>query len=431
MAPVLPAGAQVLFLHTNYPAQFRFLVKGFHARGWQVSFASHTCRNHPLAGIRHIPLRSPAVKGSKLDLLEARSLLAFQDLLQAKRTGLQPNLIYCHTGWGLGSFLRELFPRARVIAYSEWWFDFNAADFRFDPQNAHVRHDLDTRLKMMLRNQGFAYELLRSDAVVAPTRWQRRQLPPGLRPGCRVIFDGIDPEMFCPGPAEFPAESPLAALPADTPLLTYATRGLEPYRGFPEFARAALALLRAEPRWHVAIAGKDAPSYYAGRSSPPGFGARALEAYKAAGVADRVHHLGTLPLPRYRDLLRRSTLHCYFTRPFVLSWSLLESALCGCRLFVSNTPPVQEFLSGDPGTTLVDHCGPELDSQLIRAAREATGPTAGSPAERLACRGALLRQVAAPLCLERHLALAAEVLAGEVSAGEEPVPLPRAQVLAG
>lgn len=428
LASDLPTSGSVLFIHTNYPAQFRFLVKEYLARGWSVAFASHTCKHPPLKAMRHIPLQQgpKTLQASKLDKIEANSLQAFADLLKAKRQGLKPDLIYCHSGWGLGSFLKDLFPRARLIAYSEWWFDFHAEDFRFDPGHSEIRHDLQSRLRMLLRNQGFALELIQADAIVAPTEWQRSQLQAKLRQNCQVIFDGIDSRMFRPESPTIAAGSPLAMLPPEAPLLTYATRGLEPYRGFPEFAEAALRLLQERGCWHVAIAGKDQPSYF--RSGPKGgYGAMAMARFEEAGVADRVHLLGRLPLGTYTQLLQRSDLHCYFTRPYVLSWSLLEAALCGCRLFSSDVAPVREFLSGDRGSQLVDHTGAELPAELIQesdaALTEADSQNQGDSSNlkqdervnlakrRLTGRGEILKRVERRRCVTRHLALAAALLA--------------------
>ena len=31
-----------------------------------------------------------------------------------------------------------------------------------------------------------------------------------------------------------------------------------------------------------------------------------------------------MPYEHYKQLLQRSNLHCYFTRPYVTSWSLLK-----------------------------------------------------------------------------------------------------------
>ena len=414
----LPTTGTVLFVHTNYPAQFRFLVKDYVARGWIVAFASHTCKNTPLAKVRHIPLKRGKTKipESKLEKNEAASLQAFSELLKAKRDGLYPDLIYCHSGWGLGQFLKDLFPRAKLIAYSEWWFNFNGEDFSFDPGNPQVAHDLSSRLRMMLRNQGFALELLRADAIVAPTQWQRQQLVGPFRKRCQVIFDGIDPSMFAPGrPSRLPSTA-LAHLADNTPLLTYATRGLEPYRGFPEFAAAALQLLKEKADWHVAIAGKDTPAYY-NATRGMRYGEAAMRAFEDAGVASRVHMLGRLPLTTYRDLLLRSDLHCYFTRPYVLSWSVLEAALCGCQLLSSDVAPVREFLANDQGTTLVDHTSRVLADQLIactNSINQATLTAEGrlqAARERLLDRNVLMHTVSRSVCMERHSKLAQSVLA--------------------
>ena len=53
---------QVLFVHTNYPAQFRFLVKAFLALDWEVWFASHTYKHPPLPGIKCIKLEKSIKK---------------------------------------------------------------------------------------------------------------------------------------------------------------------------------------------------------------------------------------------------------------------------------------------------------------------------------------------------------------------------------
>ena len=169
---------QVLFVHTNYPAQFRFLVKAFIALGWEVWFASHTYKHPPLPEVKCIQLDMSIKKGSKLDQYQRTSLLAFQDLLSAKRSkNLRPTYTYVHTGWGLGQFIKDLFPQTTMIAYSEWWFNLNAADFNFDINNSEVNHTQQSKLQMILRNQSFALELQQADFIISPTEWQKCQLP--------------------------------------------------------------------------------------------------------------------------------------------------------------------------------------------------------------------------------------------------------------
>jgi len=395
---------QVLFVHTNYPAQFRFLVKAYLSLGWEVWFASHTYKHPPLPQIKCIKLEKSGKKGSKLDQSQRTSLLAFHNLLSAKRShDLRPLFTYVHTGWGLGQFIKDLFPKTTMIAYSEWWFNLNAQDFYYDPNNEDVVHSQHSKLQMVLRNQSFALELQQADFIVSPTEWQKSQLPKLFRARCNVIFDGIDTDMFSPASEDIQLTAFNDYFEIQKPILTYATRGLEPYRGFPEFARAAENLLLNDPDWHVAIAGADKVNYHQSlKSSNVSYGVKAKQRFEELGLGDRVHFLGTLPLKKYRNLLQRSNLHCYFTRPYVLSWSLLESALTGCKLFTSNTQPVKEFLDSDPGSFLVDHTSPKLGDILYEHACNSKVKICHEDIKRRQCRDKIVNFASMSKCIKRH-----------------------------
>tara|TARA_B100000674_G_C37881848_1_gene934703 strand:+ start:30 stop:1259 length:1230 start_codon:yes stop_codon:yes gene_type:complete len=403
---------QVLFIHTNYPAQFRYLVKAYLSKGWDVWFASHTQKHPPLPEINIIQLEKPNVKKSKLESQQHTSLLTFEALLSAKRhQGLNPILTYVHTGWSLGQFTKDLFPKTIMIAYSEWWFNLNSSDFHYDPDNIYIHHTQKSRLEMTLRNQAYALELQQADSIVSPTEWQKKQLPKLFRERCSVIFDGIDSGMFSPLSPTSQIESPFSDIPPDKPLLTYATRGLEPYRGFPEFAEAIKVLLRNQPDWHIAIAGQDKVNYYHGSNYPKrGYASQIFKQLEKDGFGSRVHLLGPLSLKKYRDLLRRSDLHCYFTRPYVLSWSLIESALTGCRLFCSNTEPVLEFLENDLGSLLTDHTSPDLGETLLNYASTAVNNQRESSLSRRSDRNMLVQNVNHQSCVAKHYSLAKRLL---------------------
>src|SRR5690606_28742910 len=49
-----------------------------------------------------------------------------------------------------------------------------------------------------------------------------------------------------------------------------------------------------------------------------------------------------------------SSLHVYFTYPFVLSWSMLEAMSSACVVLGSATPPVQEVLRDGENGFLAD-----------------------------------------------------------------------------
>ena len=123
-------------------------------------------------------------------------------------------------------------------------------------------------LQLILRNQSFALELQQADYIVSPTQWQKSQLPKIFRDRCNVIFDGIDTDMFSPSSVPSNLGMELDSIVAEKPLFTYATRGLEPYRGFPEFIAAAEELLINDPDWHIAIAGADNVNYHRNPKAP-------------------------------------------------------------------------------------------------------------------------------------------------------------------
>ena len=68
----------------------------------------------------------------------------------------------------------------------------------------------------------------------------------------------------------------------------------------------------------------------------------------------RVHFVGTLDYPAFIALLQISTVHVYWTYPFVLSWSLLESMSLACAIVASRTAPLREAIRHNETGRLVD-----------------------------------------------------------------------------
>lgn len=363
-----------LFVHKNSPAQFANLVKQLRKDGQQVWFASQT-QSKPLPPkTRWIKLPEPNGKDKKSQKQFEVSL--HETFSSWRSQGLDPDWIVLHCGWGLGLSLKSVFPRARLLTYMEWWFNYDSQDMNFDPSNPDIHFDAAGRLHQLSRNRSYALECLDADVIVSPTAWQRDQLPSRLRRECLVIHDGCDTQYYAPADQLQAAPSEhvptLALLPnQETTLLTYATRGMDPYRGFPEWARAMAKLLRKRQDIHVAVAGSDRIVYAPVERSRK-YGSEARELFAKAGVEDRVHFLGHLPMEAYRWLLQRSSLHIYFTRPYVLSWSLIEAMACGCAIVASNVEPVREVIRHGKHGLLVDHCDANL-AELIMSALEAPG----------------------------------------------------------
>jgi glycosyltransferase involved in cell wall biosynthesis len=96
--------------------------------------------------------------------------------------------------------------------------------------------------------------------------------------------------------------------------------------------------------------------------------------------------VGHLPLAVYRQLLLRSDLHLYFSRPFVLSWSLLEAMACGCSIVASDVEPVRDLIRSGIHGQLVDHTAADLWQRIEAALRDPAARGHGQAARRRICR---------------------------------------------
>ena len=264
-----------------------------------------------------------------------------------KKGGYTPDVVVAHSGWGSGSLVKVVWPEAKVVQYLEWWYNFPGVDV---PKYAVPANPEDKMASTLCRNLPFLLDAQSANAILVPTHHQADQIPPMLRALTTVIHDGVDTEFYSPADASFGGA--LAAVPSDAPVLTFATRGMEPLRGFPQFMAAASQLQERFPQLHVAVAGNDTVHY--GPKLPDG------DSYKARALAKhrfdmtRLHFVGHLQKEAYRNLLRRSTVHAYLTRPFVLSWSMIEAMATGCTLVASDNAATREVATNAQTARLVD-----------------------------------------------------------------------------
>jgi glycosyltransferase involved in cell wall biosynthesis len=354
-----------LFIHQDYPGQFRHLVANLAVKGGNHVVALVDKRHMRTAAeslperVRLIAYESPT-PGSRethryLYTCEAavrRGQQVLKSLIKLKDEGYTPDFICAHIGWGESLFLKELYPNVPVLGYFEFFYRAQGADVGFDHEFYHETLDDICRIKM--RNAHHLLAIESCDWGLTPTKWQASQLPQSYLSKVSVIHEGIDTNHVKPDhEASFKIQQGLTLTSKDK-VVTFVNRNLEPYRGFHIFMRALPAILQQCPDAHVVLVGGDEVSY--GRKPAEGGSWRQFMMKEVGQQLDmqRVHFVGNLPYERYLNLLQVSSAHVYLTYPFVLSWSLLESMSAGCLVIASETAPVQEVIVNGKNGLLVD-----------------------------------------------------------------------------
>ncbi|MBD1913208.1 MULTISPECIES: glycosyltransferase family 4 protein [unclassified Leptolyngbya] len=352
---------RILFLHSNFPAQFRHLatVLGKDPRN-QVVFATSRHEGR-IPGVHKViyqesrpvhPQTHHYVRSLESAVLQGQA--AYRSLQQLKAAGFIPDVVYAHSGWGPGLFIKDLFPQSKLCCYFEWFYHAHGSDADFDPADPL---DADAEARIRMKNAPILMDLYSCDYGLSPTSWQRQQFPTEFHSKITVRHDGVDTAFFRPK-AGAKLRLPTIGLDLSTvdEVVTYSTRGMEPYRGFPQFMEAVALIQARRPNCHVVVVGDDRVVY--GKALPDGKTYKQLMLDSLVLDRDRLHFTGSLPYNQYLQVLQASSAHIYLTRPFVLSWSMLEAMATGCLVIGSNTEPVREVIIDGSNGLLVDFFSP-------------------------------------------------------------------------
>lgn len=354
-----------LFIHNNYPAQFRHLVIYLKKCGHEILFLSLEDSGAKIPGVKHIMIvpkysfsdkfmekSSPEIIGwgKKLDIAQY-FYSAFQKLSDQ---GYIPDFVVSHAGWGAGLFAKSIFTKAKLACYAEWWFQWNADDQYFDLASTYAPIvSNQSRKRDQFTNMYQSSELASADFIWSPTNYQKNQYPAIFQKHIEVIHEGVDIDM-----AFISERGYLSNFLPHKPI-TYATRGMEPMRGFEYFITILGDLLVRDQNRLAIIGGKDKAFY---RKLPPNslsMGALAKKSLENLDILpSRVNWTGLVNYKKYKKILQASGLHFYFTRPFVPSWSLIDAMASGCLIVASRLECVSEVV-GESGqdccAIMVDH----------------------------------------------------------------------------
>ncbi len=242
--------------------------------------------------------------------------------------------------------------RHPFVGYFEWYYNATSPETTFDKR----KRSSPELAQLRLRNSAIMHDLSSCRVGITPTLWQRSQFPIEYQPKIIQAHDGHQYQLFRTG-CRWPDSAGKLDLP-DTDLtgakelITYCSRGLEPYRGFPQFYESLPEILEERPDCHVLIVGEDRVCYSARLPEGESYKKQMMEKVKVD--EKRVHFTGPLPYGIYKQVLQASSAHVYLTWPFVLSWSFLEAMSCGCLVIGSNTDPVREVLRHRENGLLTD-----------------------------------------------------------------------------
>lgn len=365
---------RLLLIHQNLPGQYRHLLMHYGQQpDCQVVGLGEMRRlrenfRKPIPGVRLVGYETPpATKATTLPTLRTteaavqRGQTVLNALLRLKKAGFYPDVVYAHPGWGETLFLKDVFPRARLLHFCEFYYHTTGQDFNFDPE---FPNNADDVLRLRIRNLHHLMALEQADVGIAPTVWQQTRFPVAYQSKIEVIHDGVDTQIVTPDPqafVQFPQKH--LRLTKNDEVITFVSRNLEPYRGFHMFMRALPDLLKVRPRAHVIIVGGNEVSY--GRRPVKGtYRQTYLDEVGDRIDLSRVHFVGKLPYATFLRVLQVSTAHVYLTYPFVLSWSMMEAMAAGCLVIGSKTPPVEEVITHEKNGLLVDFFSTQ---QLVEA----------------------------------------------------------------
>ncbi len=351
---------KILFVHQNFPAQFLHLAPELAKRGHDVLAITDSANNRKIS-LPHVkynfqpqPVDASATRlGRNYTQMSDRGVVVARAAATLRDgQGYFPDVIFAHSGWGESLFLKEVWPTAKLIVYAEFYYRGSGADVGFDPEFAKNGFD-----QMMISQGRAAYltqSLVHADAALSPTHFQADTHPDLLRQRITVIHDGVDTHALAPNAnATFALPNGQTVAHGDE-VLTFVNRNLEPYRGYHIFMRALPEVLRARPKAQVILVGGNEVSY--GPTAPEGKTWKDifLDEVKDQLDLSRVHFMGKVPYPDFKNLLHVSRAHAYLTYPFVLSWSSIEAMAAGCHIIASDTAPVREAMTQGQTATMVD-----------------------------------------------------------------------------
>ena len=358
-----PKKLNILFVHPNFPGQFKQLISSLKQHA-NVCLAFITSKQDAQCDDVQIFTYStpseeaqvghPYLRSLNRDMSGAQEVT--KTAMALNSSGFVPAVIIGHIGWAGLMFIKNVFPDAKVIAYTEWFYKWQNSweHFSGEPLNMHQK----TSTQML--NATSLLGLENADVSVTPTQWQRSVFPKMHQRNMHVIHEGIDTQV-CQSKERTSLVVPGCNLPKEAKIVTFISRSMEPARGFFSFMEAASKLCKLDPDIQFVVVGRPLSAYSASTGDGPSYKEQALKKYDCDW--SRVHFCGKLRYEHYLQVLQNSSVHVHLSMPLFLSWSCLEAMACECAIVGSSNAPVNEVIEHDVNGRLVNF----FDAQAIVA----------------------------------------------------------------
>lgn len=337
----------VLFIHPNFPAQFGHIANYLTlVRKWRCTFLTSVDTTHLNLPFDHInykvhdgPQPKTFYNPDNINTLFDHMAAIYKGMRGL--TNFRPDLVVGHMSYGTMLYLRNLYD-CPFVGYYEllpppFWGDGLVLRKEFPPTEP-------VRLFNATYHALTYLHLHHCDAGYTPTHYQLSTAPRELRYKLRVIFDGVDCQLFQPRPRQHTTQFRNLSIGPKTRVITYVSRGLESARGFDIFMEVARKIYQREPNVLFLIAGDERSNY---GHELHHIGQQTFKQYVLSrGDYDlsKFQFLGMIPTAELAQLYNLSNLHIYLTVPYVLSWSLVQAMASGCPVLGSATAPVQEAI---------------------------------------------------------------------------------------
>src|SRR6516162_1021846 len=131
----------ILFVHNNFPGQYRHLVQALSRDPKVRMMAIGSMSAREIAGVKLVKYRLDGVDVSashpfsrRFDLECHRAEQVLYALSSLAASDFVPDVILAHPGWGETLPLRTMFPNARLLLYCEFFYGRQERDVGFDPE---------------------------------------------------------------------------------------------------------------------------------------------------------------------------------------------------------------------------------------------------------------------------------------------------------